>query len=52
MLYLILKANALGVKPRAAYGVCHYLKAGKANKLSRLTQICSLLGNILTKKVD
>ena len=52
LLYLILKTNALGVKPRAAYGVCLCSKAGKANKLNRLTQIYFLPGNILTKKVD
>ena len=49
---LILKANALGGKPQAVMGVCLCSKAGKANKLSRLTQIYFLPGNILTKKVD
>ena len=52
LLYLILKVNALGEKPRVVYGVCHCSKVGKVNKLSHLIQIYSLLGNILTKKVD
>ena len=52
LLCLILKANAPGGKPQVAYGVYHYSKAGKANKLNHLIQIYSLLGNILTKKVD